>query len=398
MSRLGLLGLVCLALGAPSVVAASDARQVALQPNATVTVGPMRLVSPGFGYVVAQRTSQSGGTYKTEIRLLVFDDGHWRDATPPALRPPAFPGDLIDGVDDVAFVDRRDGWLAASNCTMGAVQLYRTWDGGRSWHSLGRPAGHNCSAGATTFLSFIGVRHGWMETVSPTGPVGALLETSDGGRSWKQIATGPAIAPGRWLPCLAPIRFVSLSTGWIGRCDEFRGGAFSTRDGGRRWKRAAIAIGDARFDLPWFDGRNGVDAATVGTRPAGEKGHTRAVVFSVTHDGGRVWTTRSTRPIASCPLTAYNTSIWPASPVNGRVWWIVSGRGRPTAQRTTDGGRTWRTNSASGLPTRPCSVLNVSAAGSKAAWVVARVNDHSTALFRTIDGGHQWRRVTIFRN
>jgi hypothetical protein len=324
VSRLGLLAFVCLAVAAPSADAALAARHVARQSNVTVTVGPMRLVSPGFGYVVAQRTSQSGGTYKTTIRLLVFDGGHWRDATPPALRPPAFPRDLIDGVDDVAFVDRRHGWLAAFNCSMAAVQLYRTSDGGRSWHSLGRPGGHSCSAPATTFLSFINGRHGWMEPVSPTGPVGALLETSDGGRSWKHVATGPAIGPQRRLPCLAPIRFVALSTGWLGRCDEFRGGAFSTRDGGRHWKRAAIAISDARFDLPWFHGRNGVEAATVGTRPVAEKGHSRAVVFSITRDGGRVWTARSTRRIGSCPLTAY-TSVWPTSVVNRRVWWIVSG-------------------------------------------------------------------------
>jgi hypothetical protein len=39
----------------------------------------------------------------------------------------------------------------------------------------------------------------------------------------------------------------------------------------------------------------------------------------------------------------------------------------------------------------------VSAASSKAAWLVARVNRNSTALYRTLDGGRDWRPVTIFR-
>jgi photosystem II stability/assembly factor-like uncharacterized protein len=392
VSRLGLLGLVCLVVPVPSAGAALAARQA----RVNVTVGPMRLISPGFGYVVAQRTVQGGGSSTTRIRLLVLDNGHWRDASPPALRRPAFPLDGVDAVDDVAFVDRRNGWLATFDCAAAGVHLYRTSDGGRSWRSLGEPSGHSCSAPGTTFLSFVDARHGWMEPVSPTGPVGALDETTDGGRTWKHVATGPAVGPGRSLPCLAPIRFISVSTGWLGRCDEARGGVFSTGDGGRRWRRATIAVPDGRLDVPWFHGRDGVDAATVGSGPVRWNSRTRAVTFSVTGDGGQVWTTRSTRPIASCPLSAYNTVSWPTSVVNSRVWWIVSGRNRPSVQLTLDGGRTWRTVVARGLSVGPCSVLRVSAAGPNDAWVVARTGRYDTALYRTDDGGRDWRRVTLF--
>jgi hypothetical protein len=191
----------------PSAGAALAARQ----SRPIVTIGPMRLVSPGFGYVVAQRTTQTPA-FKTEIRLVVFDHGHWRNATPPALRPPAFPRAQVDAVDDVDFVGSGDGWLATFDCAAAGVHLYRTRDGGRSWLSLGEPTGHSWSAPATTFLSFSDARHGWMEPTSPTGPVGSLLETGDGGRSWTHVATGPT-GPGRSLPCLAPIRLVSSSEG-----------------------------------------------------------------------------------------------------------------------------------------------------------------------------------------
>jgi photosystem II stability/assembly factor-like uncharacterized protein len=354
-------------------------------------VGPTRLVSPGFGYSVAYRTVESGTTVHPAIGLFVYDDGRWRNVTPPTLR-----ADGIDAIDDVAFVDRRHGWIAAYNCATVAVHLYRTSDGGRSWQSLGKPASHSCGGGPT-FLSFVDDERGWMEPVSPNGPVGELLGTKDGGRTWQRLASGP---PGQArppaLPCLAPIRFVSRSTGWMARCED--GYVFSTGDGGRRWRRASIRIpsgGDARFDLPWFSGRTGVVAATIGSGPPAAPARTRAIVFSVSRDGGRDWSVRSRRRVASCPLAPYFTALWPTSVVDARVWWVVAGRGRPVVQVTTDGGQRWRTVVARGLPTRPCSVTSVSAASAITAWVVARDEGASTSLFQTEDGGRTWHRTIL---
>jgi hypothetical protein len=182
----------------------------------------------------------------------------------------------------------------------------------------------------------------------------------------------------------------------MGRCGL--GGVFSTADGGHHWRRARFAIphrADARFDLPWFRGRNGVVAAILGTRAPSHAGRTRAVVFSVTNDDGRVWTMRSIRRIPSCPLYGYFTVVWPASISDRRVWWVVAGAGRPTVQVTADAGRTWRTTVARGLPARRCSVVSVSAAGAKTAWVVARTSNHSDRLFATVDAGRSWQRVSL---
>jgi photosystem II stability/assembly factor-like uncharacterized protein len=49
------------------------------------------------------------------------------------------------------------------------------------------------------------------------------------------------------------------------------------------------------------------------------------------------------------------------------------------------------------LPTRPCSVMSVSAASAKVAWVVARDQGSNSALFRTGDGGRSWRRLSLLR-
>lgn len=355
------------------------------------TVGPTRLISPGFGYSVAYRTVARGGQVSTSIGLFLYEGGRWRNVTPPMLR-----ADGANAIDDVAFLDRRHGWVAAYNCATVAVSLYRTSDGGRSWQSLGRPTEHSCGGGPT-FLSFFDDMHGWMEPVSPNGPVGELLGTSDGGRTWKHLASGPQgqiRSPA--LPCLAPIRFVARQVGWMARCEDGR--IFSTADGGRRWRRTSIPVHDAseaRFDLPVFAAETGVVAATLATRPVTAPGRTRAVAFSVSHDGGRRWAVQSTREIAPCPLTPYYTALWPASIADAHVWWIVAGGSRPLVQVTVDAGRSWRTAVAHGLPSGACSVMRVSAANANVAWVVARQGTDGSALFQTRDGGRTWRRTVL---
>jgi photosystem II stability/assembly factor-like uncharacterized protein len=392
VARLGLFGLLSIAVVGVLWASSAAGTESVARVSVKVTIGPTRLLSPGFGYSVAYRTVERGTTAQTKIGLFVYDGRRWRNATPPELA-----ADGVNAIDDVAFVDRRHGWVAAYNCATVAVYLYRTSDGGRSWQSLGKPASHSCGGGPT-FLSFVDDRHGWMEPVSPNGPVGALLRTTDAGQTWTQVASGPSgqVRP-RALPCLAPIRFVSFSSGWMARC-PLGGGVFSTVDGGRRWSRVPIGIpggANARFDLPTFVGRTGVVAATLGTRPETESGRTRAVVFAVSDDGGRNWTARSARRIASCPLEAYYTLAWPASVVDDRVWWIVSDGTRPVVRVTTDGAQTWRTTAARGLPTRWCTVVSVSAADPRSALVVARRGPNDSALFQTTDGGRHWKRVTL---
>jgi hypothetical protein len=167
-----------------------------------------------------------------------------------------------------------------------------------------------------------------MEPVSPNGPVGELLGTNDGGRAWQRLASGPpgAVRPGApALPCLAPIRLVSRTTGLMARCGDGR--VFSRRDGGRHWSRAAIRTPNgsfARFDLPRFVGRTGVVAATLGSRAPTEPGRTRAVVFSVSRDGGQDWSVRAIRQIASCALAPYFAAFVAGERrrrASGGSWW-----------------------------------------------------------------------------
>jgi hypothetical protein len=389
--RVGALGRIgaSLACGAAAVAAAialvfpASAR---IDSTVRLQSGPTRLLVPSFGYTVAYRTVDRAQRVTTTIGVFVYDRGRWRNVTPPGLR--------ADTIDDVAFLDPQHGWIAAYDCANVNVYLYRTSDGGRTWHALGAPADHSCGGGPT-WLSFIDPKHGWMEPVSPNGPQGELLRTSDGGRTWIRVA---GLEDG--LPCLAPIAFVSRSVGWMGRCD---GHVYSTSDGGRRWRRVTIHVPRPPnlqlFDLPRFFDGEGVEAATLGQGVVATPTdlHERAVAFSVSVDGGRSWSLRAVRPIAPCLQAGgvFYPNSWPAGIAGAGVWWIVVTGRQPSVQRTSDAGHTWQTVVPRGLPSRPCAVVSVSAASSRVAWVVAQAGTRDSALFQTRDGGRAWRRVTL---
>jgi photosystem II stability/assembly factor-like uncharacterized protein len=379
--------LVCLitvaASGAAVVMGSGDAGSVVTR-RATA-IGPMRLVSPSFGYAVAYTTVERAGTAFTTIHLFVYDHGRWRNATPPRLD--------ANAIDDVVFIDRRHGWAAAYRCGEAAVYLYRTSDGGRSWKSLGRPTSHSCGGGPT-FLSFVDARRGWMEPVSPNGPGGELLRTDNGGRTWRRLGSRVG---SRSLPCLAPVAFVSRSAGWMARCGA---AVFATHDGGLDWNRAPIrgpSPADARnYDLPRFARRFGVVAATLGRSRA------TAVAFSVSESGGRDWSLRSLRPIAPCALRSKSNLVpssldfWPASVASTRVWWVVAGRRQTLVQVSRNAGHDWQTVAGRGLPNQSCAVTRVSAANRRVAWAVARDGrGHESALFQTRDGGRTWHRADL---
>jgi photosystem II stability/assembly factor-like uncharacterized protein len=378
--RLTALCFVALLFGLSASGANGTAHVVTQRVSTHVDVA--RLISPTLGYAVVYRTVEQGYTSRTRGGLFLFSRGRWTRSTPRGLA----------GIDDVSFADSKNGWIATFNCARAAVRIYRTSNGGQSWRDLGIVGYHSCSAGGTTFLSFVDRKHGWAEPISPTGPGGSFFRTVDGGRTWKGL--------GEPL-CLAPIAFVSPSVGWMGRCNAR---VYRLSHGGRRWTRVRIRVPAPAhthfFDIPRFFGRRGVLAAALGrTAPNPELTQVipRSVAFMVSGNGGHSWSMRSLRPVARCPFNTWTDEMQPATAeASSRVWWIVSGRRQKQVQITTDAGRRWRTVTARGLPGRACSVLEVSAASARMAWATVALNNRSWWLFQTLDGGHTWHRATVF--
>jgi photosystem II stability/assembly factor-like uncharacterized protein len=289
-------------------------------------------------------------------RVFVTTNGKaWRNVTPREITPPT-------SIDNVAFDGARDGWLLASVCGANGF-AYRTNDGGRTWTKHAFDFAHTCDAGSNFLLDVLDARRAWVVRNEPAGSFASLYRTTDGGRSW-HLVNGD-------LPAIGAVTFVGKGRGWLAG-----GRLFHTADGGRHWARAPLPAPQGYrgrlllLSNVRFFGRTGIVAGeyygrrhVIGfyrTRDAGRSWHLLARLpgsepyiypqftvsavsastvwlltagalptANVTTDGGRHWTRHSLAHKLYAP-TALSARVAVASDF----------RGRPRITR--DGGRTWR--------------------------------------------------------
>lgn len=206
---------------------------------------------------------------------------------------------------------------------------------------------------------FLDGRRGWV-----AGGNGALLETTDGGETWKPVVRRPT------EDSIRDIYFADEKTGWI-VCerdvyklrtkDEQRTYLMKTGDAGRNWQRVNLAEADARLVRAIFteDGR---------AWAFGEAG----ALYS-TRDGGTSW---SRRPSPTRYLLLGGTFL------DRDHGWLVGARS--TILQTFDGGETWR---AGLVDARDVRFTAVSFVEQRIGWAVGSVG----RIFMTLDGGRTWR-------
>jgi photosystem II stability/assembly factor-like uncharacterized protein len=123
------------------------------------------------------------------------------------------------------------GYCTASSCSK--YELFRTVDGGISWSSLGNPMDFACSGGHLSGPLFASTGRGWLTINLGAGGVkvgpGGLLQTEDGGKTWRCMNTPPNTS---LVSAADPLHV------WV--TSEMRGGdeattLFATDDGGRTW-------------------------------------------------------------------------------------------------------------------------------------------------------------------
>lgn len=353
---------------APSTNPSATGAQPALTTSSSTSPEPdygvtaARLMGPGLGVVATFAHIGVPALWRTQ------DWSHWENITPAQT-------DQV--IADVAY-QAGTIWALGTECANGSSTdtVWRSTTGGRTWTSASLP-GAVCEAASVTTLDFVDALHGWVAEMEPTGPVGYLYASDDGGRSWHP--------QGRRLPELGAVGFYTPKDGYLGGAqgvDWATPTAYVTHDGGVSWARVPLRLPD----LPSWQSLVGLASFTSalhGVLPVTfDKANTEQVGWYVTDDGGRTWTLRApTRPVGLIEGNVHYLQVADTSVAGPETWWVLArDQGNWSFQVTVDGGATWTTHV---LTPRWPNEADLMAVSATTAWVRTGIG----ALFGTHDGG-----------
>ena len=252
----------------------------------------------------------------------------------------------------VFFLDENHGWVVGSRGT-----LLATVDGGKSWQAKSQP-----TPDALRDIYFTDDQNGWLlceaniyELKSKSDPRAYLMQTSDGGESWKRVSIKGVDVDARLVRTI-------FSKGGHGWAFGEGGTIFTTRDSGVSWTRLQSPTRHLLLGGSFMDEYRGwlVGAGATIIRTA---------------DGGETW--NLTR-LADAGQTAVRFTA--TSFVDYRLGWAVGSGG--SIYHTLNGGRTWQPQ-ASGLAT---DLFDVKFLDAVEGWAVGA---EGTIIY-TNDGGLHW--------
>jgi photosystem II stability/assembly factor-like uncharacterized protein len=327
---------------------------------------------------------------------------------------------------DITFADARHGWAVGKPAGRnGTGIVFRTTDGGRTWTRVRLGV-----VGSVKAVSFAGPRVGfavcarsvlrtvdggrhWKVAITAKrllsdvqalstrrvwacGDKGTLLRSTNGGLTWKRVASGTAEnlvflrfpdrrdgwvagdrtvlhssdAGAHWTvqaklgPVITGVDFADANTGWIASARGYPGfgcAVYGTTDGGAHWTRLTILSG---FFRSWIVALTS-DQAVIG----GAGGR-----LSHMTDGGATWQP-SWRTAAD--FTGDFTAVRFA---NARTGWAAGAGG--TILMTADAGRTWSAQ-VSGTTADLAGLCFLDA---NDGWTVGK----GGTILHTVDGGAVW--------
>ena len=278
----------------------------------------------------------------------------------------------------VFFLDAERGWAAGGN---GVVLA--TTDGGAHWTTLKRP-----TEDALRDIFFLDATTGWLvcdrsihQIQSESEPRSYLLQTRDGGQTWKRFDVARDDARLR----LTRVLFTSRERGWtFGEA----GALYTTYDGGQTWSRQLVPSGHLLLGGAFLDAQQGwlvgAGATALYTTDGGERWRagqleTRQTATQTPSPalGVTVTSTVNTKPWLSARLRA-------VSFVGARRGWAVGSEGRIFS--TVDGGRTWSEQASS---TR-ADLYDVKFLDEREGWAAGE----GGTMLHTEDGGANWVGVS----
>jgi photosystem II stability/assembly factor-like uncharacterized protein len=339
----------------------------------------MKLLTPQTGWVqVGQRLdwTTDGGA-------------HWSDITPPTQAQ--------ESISSVFFWDASTGWVLlvrADKEDRAIFDLASTTDSGADWsvaHLTLPPGLDPTQLSGEAWMDFVDVMHGWVDLANDSSAnfrLGALLSTTDGGRTWQRAPhepnpSGPGIA-GR-------IHFIDATTGWLagGPADE---SLFVTRDGARSWREVSLkappsveASAGPNYDTPVFD--NNTNGFLPVTYSATEHSGSELALF-VSSDRGLSWTASAVQPLEH----GYGGVAAPSTLAGSGISVGDLGRGGEVTVAHLASAAKGESASAR-VAENESGIADISFVGERQGWL--RFN--SGRLLSTADGGATWADITPTR-
>jgi len=264
------------------------------------------------------------------------------------------PSGTLAWLHAVYFLDINRGWAVG-----GDGALLATTDGGRTWHKQPRP-----TQDALLDVYFSSAEVGWLVCErsiyllrTKDEPRAYLLKTVDGGATWTRVeVTGQEVDVR-----LVRILFADDERGWV---FGEEGALYVTRDGGASWSRQRVPTRHLLLGGVFL---NQLQGWLVG---AG------ATVLQTTNSG-ETW--RAGGPVVTTggPAARLNG----VSFVDGRRGWAVGSGGLVLA--TTDGGRSWRAQTSNVA----ADLFDVKFFDAAEGWAVGAEG----TVIHTTDGGRNWQ-------
>lgn len=263
-----------------------------------------------------------------------------------------------------------------------------TANGGRTWKVIG-PEPPRCE------LDFVSASNGWCPAIGAAGGSATvtLYRTTDGAHSWQVVSRTPIYgnAPGT-LPYGGDkeIDFTSQRIGWAGfETPVGTASLFESENAGRTWvarevtPRSRNPYGGGFAGVPVLNGRYGAVGYSIGQRVGA---HT---IIYVTSDSGHDW-----HPV----IPPGPAEPWLVDTLTARRWRLFYGN---RILVTGNMGRTWRTIATNHrFPTLFYAYnsppgADAPFASDNVGWIVQTDPASVNTLWRTVDGGSRWHRVSI---
>ncbi len=368
------------------------------------TAGTAQSATPGTGHSVQEawvvgaasvwtwtqdETGPASGGGSQGIELSTDAGKRWADVTPAGL--------AVQGgkhwISGLFALNASDAWLTYGGLGDASIQtILGTTDGGRHWTPVGyKPHGDWCS------LQFVSPKLGWCPFIGAAGGSATvtLYRTGDGGQHWQVVSRTPIGVEHR--PGVLPyggdknIEFTSAAIGWAGYETPIGTAAlYETENAGGTWVARQVApapetrYGGDFAGTPMLEGDYGAVGYSVDGR-----NRTSTIVY-VTSDGGLRW---------HAVIPPGPAEPWVVDTLTPRSWRLVHG---DRILATDDAGHIWRTIVANhpfaplfypnSVPAEPVVDFITPDIG----WVFQQnFTTGSSTLWRTVDGGRDWRQVNV---